>query len=316
MVTLARHLFVAWPSGQLSSHRRSNTTSRSWKYQGIFDTRSTILNDHKIHKGRISEVRQVAWVTTLGPAMAQIDYRLEQQSGCSLTAGDDGQVAYRLESDRPLEWVGDGLREVGIEPGTVLDDDGKKAARALADGRDPSTGDVLVAPKMAVDPLAKLPAGPLVAAVRAAAERAGTTPAGLLDEPRAAARYGRLQRGVAREQTRTDGPEETRPDAERVVHRAPVADLERVAAAAGVRLDDLYDADGLAVAREHAGARVVVGNRGYDLTLDLPKSYSVLTAMADPELAGELEDVYLDADRGAAVGRLRDARASRRRPAG
>lgn len=239
----------------------------------------------------------MAWVTTLGPAMAQIDYRLQQQSGCSLTPGDDTQVAYRLESDRPLEWVGDGLREVGIEPGTVLDDVGKAAARALADGVDPSTDEVLVAPKMAVDPRAKLPAGPLVAAVRAAAERAGTTPALLLGEPRVVARYGRLQRGVAREQTRTDGPAGARPDAEQVAHRAPVNDLQRVADAAGITLDDVYDADELAAAREHAGARVVVGNRGYDLTLDLPKSYSVLTAMADPDLAAELEDVYLDAVR-------------------
>jgi conjugative relaxase-like TrwC/TraI family protein len=229
--------------------------------------------------------------------MAQIDYRLQQQSGCSLTSDNDGQVAYRLESDRPLEWVGDGLREVGIEPGTVLDDAGKAAARALADGVDPSTGEVLVAPKMAVDPRAKLPAGPFVAAVRAAAEQAGTTPALLLGELRVVARYGRLQRGVAREQTRTDGPAGARPDAEQVVHRAPVGDLQRVADAAGITLDDVYDAGELAAAREHAGARVVVGNRGYDLTLDLPKSYSVLTAMADPDLAAELEDVYLDAVR-------------------
>lgn len=243
------------------------------------------------------EVIAVAWVTTLGPAMAQVDYRLEQQSGCSLTAGDDTQVAYRLESDRPLEWVGEGLREVGIEPGTALDDAGKAAARALADGADPSTGEVLVAPKMAVDPRAKLPAGPLVQAVRAAAERAGKTPAQLLAEPRAVARYGRLQRGVAREQTRTDGPEGTRPDADTVSHRAPVGDLQRVADAAGITLDDLYEADELAAAREHKNARVVVGNRGYDLTLDLPKSYSVLTAMADPETAAQLEDVYLDAVR-------------------
>jgi len=245
----------------------------------------------------IWEVIAVAWVTTLGPAMAQIDYRLEQQSGCSLTPADDGQVAYRLESDRPLEWVGEGLREVGIEPGTALDDAGKAAARALADGRDPSTGDVLVAPKMAVDPRAKLPAGPLVAAVRQAAERAGTTPARLLADPRAAARYGRLQRGVAREQTRTDGPAGARPDAEQVAHRAPVGDLQRVAEAAGITLDDVYEADELAAAREYKDARVVVGNRGYDLTLDLPKSYSVLTAMADPETAAQLEDVYLDAVR-------------------
>ena len=77
----------------------------------------------------------------------------------------------------------------------------------------------------------------------------------------------------------------------------PVGDLQRVADAAGITLDDVYEPGALAAAREHADARVVVGNRGHDLTLDLPKSYSVLTAMADPETTEELEDVYLDAVR-------------------
>lgn len=230
-----------------------------------------------------SEVVAVAWVTTIGPDAAQIDYRLQEQAGCSLTVGDDVQVTYRMESDRPLEWIGEGLREVGIEPGTVLDDAGKAAARTLSTGRDPRNNDVLVEPKLAVDPRAKLPADTLVDAIAAAADAAGRTPAQLLAiDSRAAARYARIVRGI---------------DRERDAHRVPVADLQRVAKAAGVRLDDVYDPDKLAAAREHADARVRVGNRGYDLTLDLPKSYSVLTGLASPELAGELEDVYLTAVR-------------------
>jgi hypothetical protein len=34
--------------------------------------------------------------------------------------GASAEVTYRMESDRPLVWIGDGLREVGIEPGTML----------------------------------------------------------------------------------------------------------------------------------------------------------------------------------------------------
>ncbi|MGI5186483.1 MobF family relaxase [Dactylosporangium sp. CA-152071] len=254
----------------------------------------------------------MAWVTTLGPSLEQIEYRLDADAGCSLTNGD-GQVEYRLESDRLLEWVGDGLREVGIEPGTVLDEDGKRAARALADGVEPGTGKVLVKPKEAVDPRGKLPAGPLVDAIRAAAAAADTTPAKLLQKPRLVARYGRLQRGLAREEGRTEGlaaglagaaagtgteAAGVTPRARSgVVHRAPVRDLQRLADAVGVRLEDVYDGEQLAVARQFQDAKVVVGNRGYDVTLDLPKSYSVLMAMASPEVAEQLENVYLDAVR-------------------
>lgn len=233
----------------------------------------------------------MAWATTIGPAMAQIDYRLQENAGCGRSLNAEGQVEYRLDSDRPLEWLGDGVREVGFEPGQALDDDAKKAARMLADGRDPRTGEVLVAPKMAVDPRAKLDAAPLVDAVRAAAERAGKTPAQLFDTARSAARFGRLQRGVAQQRARAEG---AGADVEGLTHRAPVGDLETVANAAGVRLDDLYDGAELATARQYKNARVPVGNRGYDVTVNVPKSWSVLVAMADPQLAGELEDAYLD----------------------
>jgi conjugative relaxase-like TrwC/TraI family protein len=257
----------------------------------------------------------VAWVTTLGPDMGQIDYRLREDAGCSLNPGHDQQhehgqheqgrdrqVDYRLAGDRPLEWIGDGLRAVGIEPGAAMDEAAKDAARMLARGRDPREPDhtsrgVLVTPKKAVDPRAKLPARPLVDAIRAAAAAAGSDVEAFLAaraDPRVVARFGRLQRGVAREEARQDGGAPSEVD---VAHRAPVKDLAGLAAAAGVDLADVYDGEQLAVALEHADARVTVGNRGYDLTFDIPKSYSVLVAMADPATAAALEEVYLDAVR-------------------
>ncbi|GIF08863.1 hypothetical protein Asi03nite_64010 [Actinoplanes siamensis] len=238
----------------------------------------------------------------IGPDMAQIDYRLKADAGCSLSA-DDSQVQYRLDaSDRPLEWIGEGLREVGIEPGTELGEAEIEAARMLANGRAPVTGTLLVAPKKAIHPDAKLDAGPVVDAVRKAAANAGVTPAQLLGKPRLVARYERLQRGVALAEARAAGDDAGRaagsgPQRATVGHRAPVGDLDKLAKATDIDLAELYEAGELATARQYKNTRVVVGNRGYDLTLDIPKSYSVLTAMAPPELARQLEDVYLDAVR-------------------
>uniref|UniRef100_UPI003F491120 hypothetical protein n=1 Tax=Microtetraspora malaysiensis TaxID=161358 RepID=UPI003F491120 len=54
-------------------------------------------------------------------------------------------------------------------PGRPLTTEQQGAARALMDGVDLRTGEQLVAPKLAVDPRAKLPAAPLLAALTAAA---------------------------------------------------------------------------------------------------------------------------------------------------
>uniref|UniRef100_UPI003F49835E hypothetical protein n=1 Tax=Microtetraspora malaysiensis TaxID=161358 RepID=UPI003F49835E len=70
---------------------------------------------------------------------------------------------------RPLIWIGEGLAEVGIMPGRLLTTERQSAARALMDGVDLRTGEQFVAPRLAVDPRAKLPAAPLLAALTAAA---------------------------------------------------------------------------------------------------------------------------------------------------
>lgn len=236
----------------------------------------------------------MGWATVLGPDMAQVDYRLREAAGCGMDApgehrqvddGEDRQLAYHLDAgDRALEWIGEGLRDVGLTPGEALDEDGKAAARMLANGRDPRSREQLVKPKQAVDPRGKLPASVMVAAVEKAAADAGVTPEQLLaGDGWAARRYARLCRGV---------------DRQGEAHKVPVGELERVAKAAGVGpLEELYDGDQLATARRYAGERVRVGNRGYDVTLDLPKSYSVLFGLADADVAQALEDTYLQAVR-------------------
>src|SRR5487761_657661 len=117
----------------------------------------------------------VAWVTRLGPSMEQVDYRLSRSAGCDAViipdreVGEqvqDRQVGYRLDAaDRSLEWAGNGMRDLNIEPGTVLGADAKDAARAIMSGRDPATGTVLVSPKRAAEPRGKLPATLLLNAI-------------------------------------------------------------------------------------------------------------------------------------------------------
>lgn len=188
----------------------------------------------------------------------QGDYRLAQQCGADdITAGDVA-ANYRLDgAGRPIERFGRGWQEFGLEPGTVLETaEDVEGMRRLLAGRDPHTRRRLVKPKLAVAPEAKLAAAPFVQALQEAAEARGTTPAGLVKDAWSAARIARLERGLVR-----DGE----------YHRAPVADLERVAEAAGVGLGGVYGADELEHAREHSDERVVVGTRGFDVTFDRPK---------------------------------------------
>jgi conjugative relaxase-like TrwC/TraI family protein len=213
--------------------------------------------------------------------MGQVEYRLSESAGCAANT----QTDYRLaESQATLEWIGSGLADVGIEAGAKLDGEADKdLARALMDGRDPRTGDVLVKPKQALDPRGKLAAQPLVDAVTKAAADAGhETPAEAFADKRRRAEFQRLARAVAKDQSR---------------HKASVVLLSRVAAAAGVDLDTVYGADAVAEARKHAKKRVTVGNRGYDLELDVPKSYSVLQAVAPDELSTELDRIFREATR-------------------
>jgi len=158
-----------------------------------------IMDEIQRHSTKVSAIRRrpgegrradgagvaVAWVTRLGPSMEQVDYRLSRSAGCEavLTPApeaaepfQDRQVGYRLDAaDRWPEWVGNGLRELDIEPGTVLGEDQKDAARAIMSGRDPATGEVLVSPKMAADPRGKLAATSLLNALEAVPSAPGNS---------------------------------------------------------------------------------------------------------------------------------------------
>ncbi|MGP4104399.1 relaxase domain-containing protein [Nonomuraea sp. KM90] len=177
---------------------------------------------------------------------------------------------------RDPAWIGSGLREVGLEAGAPLLAEQHPAAEALMERRHPLTGEPLVTAKVATHPRAKVAAEPLLKALQqTAAERATTVEAMLGEVPWAQERFARLVRGVRRERDR---------------HRVPIADAERLAACAAVDVALAYDRDLLQAARASRRARVVVRNRGFDLGIDVPKSISVLYALADEQLAAAMED--------------------------
>ncbi|MFI6522639.1 MobF family relaxase [Spirillospora sp. NPDC050679] len=257
--------------------------------------------------GRVREGAAVAWLTVIGPAMAQVDYRLEESAGCAADPAPDhdhehAQVDYRMDSGAVarLVWFGGGLAEVGITAGTALrGEDDKAAARALMDGCDPRTGQQLVDPKRASHPASRLPAAPLLAALQEAASGLGVEVAELPRTVWSRKRLERMVRQAGRHRGLNEHREGVGEDGRLGGHRVRVADLERLVRElrgdAAVRLEDIYEPAVLAEARAHRGHTVRVGDRGFDLTLDIPKSPSIVWALGDETTAGLLQDAFRQA---------------------
>ncbi|MET9959412.1 hypothetical protein ABZ128_10070 [Streptomyces sp. NPDC006326] len=204
-----------------------------------------------------------------GPGHAAGRVPADRECGCDLEQEDaeqkkDAQVDYRLGDARDLEWIGGGLRDVALVPAQSVD---KNQAQPLTDGRHPLTVELLVTPKVAVDPRGKAAARPLAEAIETAATERGVSVTDLLgDDGKLAKRLALLERGVHRE---GDG------------HRAPFRAAENHAEAAGVDLTELYGCASVAKAREHADACVRVGIRGYDVRRS-PKSYGLRSSTRRP----------------------------------
>ncbi|MFF5567707.1 MobF family relaxase [Streptomyces sp. NPDC012623] len=156
-------------------------------------------------------------------------------------AAADGQVDYHLDaSERPLVWIGNGLTEFDITPGSILAPEHFQAARRLMHGEDPRTGQTLVEPKLAIAPAAKLPAAPLVRAIRRAAAERSVNPVSLLDSKRKQDAFRRME-----SQLKRFGES----------HRVPASTLLKLADAVGIHAVDLYGEGTLekAVAAEAVG---------------------------------------------------------------
>jgi conjugative relaxase-like TrwC/TraI family protein len=238
----------------------------------------------------------VAMVTRIGSDPQQIDYRLSGRHGCTPGGAGERQFSYHTDGrERPLRWIGEGLREVDIEPGTMLTDEDFDTARALIHGLDPRTGQRLVTHKVAVYDDAKVPLVPLLSAIRAVCRASARTPAAVLGSSRLHTMFQRAERAVA---AAGDAA------ALRADHAGQLAD------AAGIPVDQVWGVEvfGRAVSRlteqrttttadgrkvhQVVPRRRVVGNLGYDVTLTLPKSYSLLLAFASEDTAAAIERLY------------------------
>ncbi len=224
----------------------------------------------------------MAWVTGIVDD-GQVEYRLTGHAGCYVPEVGEGLVEqarpiaddldYGMETagDGTLVWVGEGLGEVGQASGTHLDERGKQAARALTKGNHPLTGEQLVRSELRAHPRATLTGARIVEAVEAAAKVAECEPVDLfIGKPKQAKKWVTLARMVRQKGER---------------HRLQIDSLHRMARAAGLALEDVYDADELVEARAHERDRISIRIRAYDLVADLPKSDSTLWAL----LAGRHE---------------------------
>ncbi len=238
----------------------------------------------------------MAYVTPIGSAAAQVEYRLTAHHGCGRPEVEQARFSYHADgSERPLVWTGRGLADVGITAGSVLDETQFDAARALMAGLDPRTGERLVEPKLAVFDDAKVALAPLVHAVEAAAVARGVHPDGLFVSVKGGRAYGRAVRAVVND---GDGAVLRADDAGRIADAAGL-DVEAVwgagvyAAAVGnlTEAPTVAGPDGKGVERL-VPRRRVVGNMGYDVSFTLPKSHSLLLAFADEDTAMAVEAVY------------------------
>ncbi|MGD6765957.1 MobF family relaxase [Streptomyces sp. BH097] len=233
----------------------------------------------------------MAWVTKI-VADEQVEYRLKQQAGCAvvmedgantvvLDDGEDRIVDYRLrpEGGAQLVWMGSGLATLGLVEGAVLDEDGKAAARLIMNGCDPRTGARLIKGTTSIrtHEKAQLTLARTVEAIVKAAEEKDIPVAELFDgKPKQLRVFEAQQRKVAK-------------DGERA--RLQVGTLHKLARAAGLSLDDIYDAEELASAWKHKDLRTDSRQRGWDVVLDLPKSDSVLQGLMDSLSEQEYRDL-------------------------
>ncbi|WP_188186926.1 MobF family relaxase [Nonomuraea sp. SYSU D8015] len=202
-------------------------------------------------------------------------------SALEQVTGLDRQVAYRMaDTERPLLWIGSGCQDLGITAGAELSAEEFDDARAIMKGIDPQTGEVLVAPKRAAHPRSKLTAAPLLEAIRDRAKILGVRLTGPFGSKRKWAAYSQMSRQVER---LGDS------------HRVKIGTILTLADAAGVDVVAVYGRAALEEALKWEHETVVVGNRGYDLTLNLPKAFSVLWAFASDALGEQVEEVFLQA---------------------
>jgi conjugative relaxase-like TrwC/TraI family protein len=220
-------------------------------------------NDDKRWRGVVD---RVAGNVTPIRAGGQVAYRLAGDPEL-----DNDQVAYRLgeQTDaRQVFWIGDGAtaQAVGVTPGEAVTGADVGRVYALMDGVNPVTGEVLLAPKMAVAESAKLPAVPAYDAIVFAAAERGMDAEDLFRTDTDRAAWATFARQV---QAKGD------------TYRVSVERIEALGEVSRVPVASGYGRKQWANAIASKGQRVPVGIKGYDVGLTLTKGASLGLVMAD-----------------------------------
>lgn len=218
-------------------------------------------------------------VHMLGPTADPAGYYLAERAGCP-TAPD--AAGYYLADGRDVppagRWAGFGAAAAGLSG--PIDAAGAKVLRGLLAGRAPDESHT-AAPVLRADPRGRLPAGPLLDAIRGAAEVRAVPASELFAEP--------AERALFEYWTR---------QAERRGGKGRKATIEPVRAGqlaimvAGLDPHVVYRTDGpdgtitdrYADALRFAGRKVDTRRPGIDLTVSAPKSVSVLFGLGDRDV--------------------------------
>lgn len=249
----------------------------------------------------------MAWVTPIGSAPEQIDYRLGLQHGCAIGGIDDAQLDYRTDQQRPLIWVGEALADLGIQAGTQLTEDQFHLARALVNGYHPHTGEQLVQHKLGIPRDAKVQLAPLVRMIEGVADEAGVAISEVLrhtqgrwtgrTSKRMLGMFERAQRAVQRHgetaTLRADHAGQLADAAGLSAQDVWGADTYTNAAAKLTRTVLITDPDGTTT-EQIVDNRLVIGNLAYDYTQPYDKDLSLLRQWAHPQIGEQIDKIFTE----------------------
>jgi conjugative relaxase-like TrwC/TraI family protein len=214
----------------------------------------------------------VVSVSMLGSGSDPAGYYLSRQANCP--------ADYYLGAEPTGRWLGAGAAAAGLSG--RLDPAGAQTLRALLAGRS-GDGLTLVPELSRADPRGRLPAKPLVDAIRRQADQQAVPPPVLFPQGRDRAKYEALA-------ARVDRGRRGRPPTVSPTWARQLAD------AAGIDVRRLYrGADGTdryAAAVKFADRRVDVRRPGIDVTISAPKSVSVLFGLGGRKVAAAVRDAH------------------------
>ena len=208
---------------------------------------------------------------TFKSAGAAIRYFVEDGAECARAepheieraSGTDRAVDYLSEAGRVVgEWMGAGAAALGLTGPITAEQVGVLAG--LLSGRSPD-GVQRAGPVWRPHPDGRLPAAPIVDAIRSRAGELGVRVDQLLDADAPRGSFAKLSGRLERD-----------PDA--TAHPQQLSDL---AAVAGLDLNGLYGAGRVAVAVAHADTKVDERKAGMQGSVSAPKSVSLLWALGD-----------------------------------